>query len=93
MPEKKPVCLIILDGWGVAPADERNAIAAARTPNMDAYLARYPNATLKAHGRDVGLPEGNQGNSEVGHLNIGAGRIVPQMLVRIDNAVEEGAFF
>jgi 2,3-bisphosphoglycerate-independent phosphoglycerate mutase len=93
MPSKKPVCLIILDGWGAAPADERNAIAAAKTPYMDKFLSTYPNATLKAHGLNVGLPDGNQGNSEVGHLNIGAGRIVPQMLVRIDDAVEDGSFY
>ncbi len=93
MPAKKPVCLIILDGWGAAPPDGRNAIAAAKTPYMDKFLSTYPNATLKAHGLNVGLPDGNQGNSEVGHLNIGAGRIVPQMLIRIDNAVEDGSFY
>ncbi|MBW1966289.1 MAG: 2,3-bisphosphoglycerate-independent phosphoglycerate mutase [Deltaproteobacteria bacterium] len=93
MTEKRPVCLIIMDGWGIAPADERNALAKARTPNLDRYLSRFPNATLRAHGLDVGLPEGYQGNSEVGHLNIGAGRIIKQMIVRIDSAIEDGSFY
>ncbi|MBW1936161.1 MAG: 2,3-bisphosphoglycerate-independent phosphoglycerate mutase [Deltaproteobacteria bacterium] len=93
MPEKRPVCLIIMDGWGIAPADERNALAKAHTPNFDRYLSKFPNAALKAHGLNVGLPEGNQGNSEVGHLNIGAGRIMKQMLVRINSDIEDGSFY
>lgn len=93
MAKKRPVCLIIMDGWGIAPADEKNALARAHTPNLDRYLSRYPNAVLRADGLNVGLPEGNQGNSEVGHLNIGAGRIIKQMLVRIDSSIENGSFY
>jgi 2,3-bisphosphoglycerate-independent phosphoglycerate mutase len=93
MAKKRPVCLIIMDGWGIAPADEKNALARANTPNLDRYLSRYPNAVLKAHGLNVGLPEGNQGNSEVGHLNIGAGRVMKQMLVLIDSSIEDGSFY
>jgi 2,3-bisphosphoglycerate-independent phosphoglycerate mutase len=93
MTRKKPVCLIIMDGWGVAPADKRNALAKANTPNLDRLLTNYPYSTLRAEGLNVGLPDGNQGNSEVGHLNIGAGRIMKQMLVRIDNLIESGEFY
>jgi 2,3-bisphosphoglycerate-independent phosphoglycerate mutase len=93
MAKKRPVCLIIMDGWGVAPADEKNALARSDTPNLDRYLSEYPNAILKAHGLNVGLPKGNQGNSEVGHLNIGSGRIMKQMLVRIDSHIEDGSFY
>jgi 2,3-bisphosphoglycerate-independent phosphoglycerate mutase len=93
MAKKRPVCLIIMDGWGIAPADEKNALARAHTPNLDRYLSEYPNAVLKAHGLNVGLPEGNQGNSEVGHLNIGAGRVMKQMLVLIDSYIEDGSFY
>jgi len=92
MEKKRPVCLIIMDGWGVAPADERNALAKANTPNLDKFFLKYPNALLRTEGLNVGLPEGNQGNSEVGHLNIGAGRIIKQMLVRIDSSIEDGSF-
>ncbi len=92
MPNKKPICLIIMDGWGAGPADERNALAKAETPNLDRFHRKYPNSTLRADGLNVGLPEGNQGNSEVGHLNIGAGRIMEQMLVRIDDQIESGDF-
>ena len=93
MEKKRPVCLIIMDGWGVAPADEKNALAEADTPNLDRLFLKYPNAILRAEGINVGLPEGNQGNSEVGHLNIGAGRIIKQMLVRIDSDIENGSFY
>jgi len=93
MEKKRPVCLIIMDGWGVAPADEKNALAEADTPNLDGLFLKYPNAILRAEGINVGLPEGNQGNSEVGHLNIGAGRIIKQMLVRIDSDIENGSFY
>ncbi len=93
MADKKPVCLIIMDGWGIAPADEKNALAKADTPNLDRFLSKYPNSTLRAEGLFVGLPEGNQGNSEVGHLNIGSGRIMKQMLVRIDDEIKEGRFY
>jgi 2,3-bisphosphoglycerate-independent phosphoglycerate mutase len=84
--------LAILDGWGVAPASETNAVAVAATPNMDAWAADYPSTTLIAHNGQVGLPEGQMGNSEVGHLNIGAGRIVYQDYTRINLAIEKGEF-
>ncbi|MDP1809300.1 MAG: 2,3-bisphosphoglycerate-independent phosphoglycerate mutase [Actinomycetota bacterium] len=87
-----PVCLIILDGFGVAPVGRTNAVTVADKPNYDAYTAMYPHTTLNAAGTDVGLPAGQMGNSEVGHLNIGAGRIVYQDLTRIDKAIEDGSF-
>lgn len=87
---KKPVLLMILDGWGVAPAVSTNAAVMACTPNLDEFFASYPHTTLQASGRSVGLPAGQIGNSEVGHLNIGAGRIIYQSLTRIDKAVEDG---
>ncbi|MFD0858838.1 2,3-bisphosphoglycerate-independent phosphoglycerate mutase [Roseovarius aquimarinus] len=88
----KPVVLCILDGWGLSDTEHGNAPALARTPNFDAAMARCPNARLVTHGIDVGLPEGQMGNSEVGHLNIGAGRIIEMDLRRIDRAVETGTF-
>lgn len=81
--------LIILDGWGLAPDDKRNAIAHARTPFMDYLMQHYPNNTLLTSGEEVGLPEGQMGNSEVGHLNLGAGRIVWQELANINKAIRE----
>ena len=87
-----PVVLIVMDGWGLAPPSPHNAIACARTPVFDALWAGRPHARLKAHGRAVGLPETQMGNSEVGHLNLGAGRVVPQDIVRIDEAIEDGSF-
>ncbi len=87
------VCLIILDGWGHGPADPRiNAIHAAHTPFMDSLYAKFPHIELRTSGEDVGLPEGQMGNSEVGHMNIGAGRIVYQPLVRINKYFREGWF-
>ncbi len=88
----KPVVLCILDGWGLNPSSEANAVALADTPNFDRLMAECPNATLAAHGPDVGLPDGQMGNSEVGHTNIGAGRVVWMDLPRIDNAIEDGSF-
>lgn len=85
-----PVVLVILDGWGYREATEGNALAAANTPVMDSLWAAYPSTLIRTSGKDVGLPEGQMGNSEVGHLNIGAGRVVPQELVRISDAVEDG---
>ena len=82
--------LIVLDGWGLAEPGPGNAIAAARTPVFDELWSRYPTTTLTASGRAVGLPEGQMGNSEVGHLNLGAGSVVMQDLTRIDVAVEDG---
>lgn len=85
--------LIILDGWGLAPDGPGNAISLAETPNFDQLREKYPSSTLSAQGPDVGLPEGQMGNSEVGHLNLGAGAIVKQDLARIDTAVADGSFF
>ncbi len=85
-----PVVLIILDGWGYREQTDGNAIAVGKTPVMDSLWAAYPRTLIRASGKAVGLPEGQMGNSEVGHLNIGAGRVVPQELVRITDAVEEG---
>ncbi len=90
---KKPYALIIMDGYGVNERHEGNAIFAAKTPNMDKYLAEYPNTVIHASGMDVGLPEGQMGNSEVGHTNIGAGRIVYQELTRITKSIQDGDFF
>lgn len=86
-----PVVLIILDGWGEGGRAESSAIAAAKTPTMDSLREAYPTTAIATSGRAVGLPEGQMGNSEVGHLNIGTGRVVPQELVRITDAFEEGA--
>lgn len=90
---KKPLMLIILDGWGYREAREGNAILAARTPNLDHLTEEYPWCFLEASGEAVGLPEGQMGNSEVGHLNIGAGRIVYQDLTRINLSIRKGDFF
>jgi len=85
--------LIILDGWGIGDKSKSDAIYNANTPVMDRLLANYPSATLLTSGEDVGLPDGQMGNSEVGHLNIGAGRIVYQELTRINKSIREKAFF
>ena len=90
---KKPVMLMILDGWGLAPACATNAATAAPTPFLDSCFAKYPHTTLEASGLAVGLPVGQIGNSEVGHLNIGAGRIIYQSLTRISKAITDGDFF
>lgn len=87
----KKTALIILDGWGLGFPDENNAVHVASTPCFDRIIKDNPKATLTTHGEDVGLPEGQMGNSEVGHLNIGAGRIVYQDLLRIDRAVADGS--
>ena len=89
----KPVALIIRDGWGYREESEGNAVRAARTPNLDSYLANYPWALIRASGKPVGLPDGYQGSSEVGHLNMGAGRIVIQELKRINDAMLNGSLF
>ena len=91
--KKIPTALLIMDGCGIAPASERNAVSRAATPNLDRLLASCPNTQLQASGLAVGLPEGQIGNSEVGHTNIGAGRVVFQMLPRISNAIADGSFF
>ena len=87
----KKVILMILDGWGIATQKEVSAIDAANTPFMDNVLQKYSHSTLEASGLAVGLPEGQMGNSEVGHMNIGAGRVVYQDLVKISNAVKDGS--
>ena len=93
MPNIRPVLLVVLDGWGIRAEREANAIAIAGTPSIDALVREYPSTALKTSGLSVGLPEGQMGNSEVGHTNLGAGRIVYQDLVRINRAVEDGSFF
>ena len=90
---KKRALLCILDGWGISKDTKYNAIYNAKTPNFDKYMATMPSTTIHADGLNVGLPEGQMGNSEVGHLNIGAGRIVYQELTRINKSIEEGDFF
>ncbi|MBD3279159.1 MAG: 2,3-bisphosphoglycerate-independent phosphoglycerate mutase [Candidatus Pacebacteria bacterium] len=88
----KPVILLILDGWGIGPNNAGNAIAQAKTPNMDQYWISFPHTQLAASGEAVGLPKGSDGNSETGHLNIGAGTIVYQDLPRINTAIADGSF-
>lgn len=90
---KQPLMLMILDGWGIAPACGSNAASMASTPNLDRLFAEYPHTTLEASGLQVGLPEGQIGNSEVGHLNIGSGRIIYQALTRISKSIADGDFF
>ncbi|MBP9599401.1 MAG: phosphoglycerate mutase (2,3-diphosphoglycerate-independent), partial [Desulfobacter sp.] len=92
--EKRPVnILMILDGWGINPSEEGNAVAAANTPFLDRLIDECPNTTLKCCGEAVGLPDGTMGNSEVGHMNIGAGRIVAQDFVRINTAIRDNSFY
>ncbi len=90
---KAPAALLIMDGFGINPSEYGNAIKAAKTPNLDRYFAEYPNTIIGASGLDVGLPDGQMGNSEVGHTNIGAGRIVYQQLVKITKSIQDGDFF
>lgn len=89
MENQKKLALIILDGWGYGRNDQSNAILAANTPFVDGLLQQYPNSKLEASGTAVGLPAGQMGNSEVGHMNLGAGRIVYQELGRIHKAVDD----
>ncbi len=93
MPRPKPLVLIILDGWGYAPPSKANAISLARKPTYDQLLRDYPNTLIHTSGRYVGLPDGQMGNSEVGHLNIGAGRVVYMDITRIDLMIQNGEFF
>src|SRR6185369_6498808 len=90
---KKPLLLMILDGWGINRNPDHNAVAEARTPNLTRLLAEYPHVEINCSGMAVGLPEGQMGNSEVGHLNIGAGRVVYQDLTRISKSIQDGDFF
>ena len=87
------LALVILDGWGLAPDGPGNAISHASTPVFDELWSAYPHTTLSTSGPDVGLPHGQMGNSEVGHLNLGAGAIVKQDLARIDDSIADGSFF
>ena len=87
--EKRPVVLMILDGFGYNPSDKGNAVMAAKTPHIDRFRQQYPHTKIKTSGMDVGLPDGQMGNSEVGHTNIGAGRIVYQELTRVSKAIED----
>ncbi len=89
---RNPVVLIVLDGWGIGREEPGNAVLAAATPTMDRLLATYPHATLLTSGEAVGLPAGQMGNSEVGHLNLGAGFVVYQWITRIDRAIADGSF-
>ena len=89
---KTPLALLILDGWGYREATENNAILAANTPNLDALRAQYPNTLISGSGLDVGLPDGQMGNSEVGHVNLGAGRVVYQDFTKITKAIADGDF-
>ena len=90
---RRPVVLVIMDGFGINPGRLNNAVALANTPNLDAYFARYSHTALHASGPAVGLPDGQMGNSEVGHLTLGCGSIVRQDIVRIDDAIDQGEFF
>jgi 2,3-bisphosphoglycerate-independent phosphoglycerate mutase len=90
---KKPVVLMILDGWGINPCPDSNAVAMAKAPNLSGYLRDFPHVQIRTSGMAVGLPEGQMGNSEVGHLNLGAGRIVYQDFTRITKSIQDGDFF
>jgi len=90
---KRPIALLILDGWGYREEKKDNAIAHANIPFWDHLWETYPKALISGSGKCVGLPNGQMGNSEVGHLNIGAGRIVSQDLTRIDDEISNGEFF
>jgi len=93
MAARNPIALVILDGWGLAECTDTNAVCQAKTPVLDRLFADYPHATLNASGLDVGLPAGQMGNSEVGHMNIGAGRVIYQDLTRISKSIQDGDFF
>ena len=93
MNRPKPLVLIILDGWGYRAETKANAIALARKPTYDRLLREYPNTLIQTSGHYVGLPDGQMGNSEVGHLNIGAGRIVHMDSTRIELMIQNGEFF
>ena len=93
MPGKRFASLIILDGWGLNPRKDHNAVAIADTPTMDRISATFPTTTLSTSGRDVGLPDGLMGNSEVGHLNLGAGRVVMQAMTQIDDFIRTGKLY
>ncbi|MFH1255615.1 MAG: 2,3-bisphosphoglycerate-independent phosphoglycerate mutase [bacterium] len=87
-----PMILVILDGWGIAPPSKGNAIALSKTPTMDGLIKKYPHTLVFAHGKHVGLPPGQSGNSEAGHMNIGAGRVIEQDSVKISKSINDGTF-
>src|SRR5258708_5170568 len=89
----RPFVLIVMDGWGINPRKEGNAIALARTPNIDKLAGQWPHTAVKTSGEAVGLPEGQMGNSEVGHQNIGAGKRVLQDYTRVNESIKDGSFF
>ena len=89
-PKTKRLMLVILDGWGYSEEEDHNAIRSARTPNFDELLKTYPNRLIEASGEFVGLPEGQMGNSEVGHLTLGSGRVIYQPLVKISRSIAKG---
>ena len=89
---KKTLALIVLDGWGYREDADQNAILAANTPNLDALTKAYPNTLISGSGLDVGLPEGQMGNSEVGHVNLGAGRVVYQDFTKVTKSIADGEF-
>src|SRR5207244_10996698 len=93
MKRKRLLALIIIDGWGYSPVREGNAIALAAKPFYDELAEKYPRTLLTAHGARVGLPDGVMGNSEVGHLNLGAGRVIRMDVSRIDHEIATGEFF
>src|SRR5712692_5195877 len=94
MPKRpKPIVLTVLDGWGYSPETKGNAIYLARKPNYDELVKKFPNTLIHTSGPYVGLPEGQMGNSEVGHLNIGAGRVIYMDVTRIDLMISNGEFF
>ena len=90
---EKTKLLLILDGWGYSSDKSNNAIALADTPNWDHFIENYPNTLIGTSGSSVGLPDGQMGNSEVGHLTIGSGRIIEQDYTRIDSSIKSGGFF
>ncbi|MGZ3616555.1 MAG: 2,3-bisphosphoglycerate-independent phosphoglycerate mutase, partial [Ktedonobacteraceae bacterium] len=89
----RPFVLIVMDGWGINPRKEGNAIALARTPNLDKLAKNWPLTAIRTSGEAVGLPEGQMGNSEVGHQNIGAGKRVLQDYSRVNESIKDGSFF
>src|SRR5437868_11697165 len=91
-PRRGPVMLIVMDGWGLCERREHNAVKLAKTPNYDRLSKEFPYTTLITCGADVGLPKGTMGNSEVGHLNLGAGRVVWQDLMEVAQAIVDGSF-
>ena len=90
---RKRVALVILDGFGVNPSKANNAVLRANTPRLDEYFSRYPHTVLEASGEAVGLPAGQMGNSEVGHMTIGCGAVIRQDLIRINDAIADGSLF